>query len=91
VSLDASTAENGPLRVLPDTHQHGVLDDDEIARYVRQTAPIDCLTAVGGVVAMRPLTVHASSKSISRAQRRVVHIEYAASLTLAKGVELAFA
>lgn len=89
VSLDASTAGNGPLRVLPRSHRFGVLDDDEIARRVRETTAIDCLTAAGGVVAMRPLIVHASSKSLTDARRRVLHIEYAASLTLTDGVELA--
>ena len=33
----------------------------------------------GGVVAMRPLTLHASSKSIDGRPRRVLDIEYAAS------------
>ena len=45
--------------------------------------------ARAGVVAMRPLTVHASSKSLSADRRRVLHIEYATSLTLAAGIELA--
>ena len=30
VNLDGSTAENGPLRVLPGTHTLGVLSDDSI-------------------------------------------------------------
>jgi hypothetical protein len=40
---------------------------------------------------MRPLTVHASSKSSDDRPRRVLHIEYAASVNLASGVELAVA
>jgi hypothetical protein len=66
-----------------------VLDDDEVQRLAGDTAAIDCVTAAGGVVAMRPLTVHSSSKSLSCERRRVLHIEYAASLTLAEGIELA--
>ena len=46
-------------------------------------------TAAGGGVAMRPLTLHASSKSVSTERRRVRHIEYAASLTFGAGIELA--
>jgi hypothetical protein len=45
----------------------------------------------GGILAMRPLVVHASSKSQSKASRRVLHIEYAASLSIAEGLELATA
>jgi hypothetical protein len=39
---------------------------------------------------MRPLTVHASSKSIGDQPRRVLHIEYAATVNLGSGLELAF-
>jgi ectoine hydroxylase-related dioxygenase (phytanoyl-CoA dioxygenase family) len=74
--LDDSTAENGPLRVLPGTHTLGVLSDDALHVLSEQVQPVDCLTAKGGVVAMRPLLVHASSKSKSDRPRRVLHIEY---------------
>lgn len=89
VSLDDSTESNGPLRVLPGTHRYGVLSDIDIARLAAGTVPVECTTPAGGVIAMRPLTVHASSKSTSDQPRRVLHIEYAASLVLSEGVELA--
>ena len=38
--------------------------------------PYECLCPPGGVIAMRPLLVHASSKSVTTASRRVLHIEY---------------
>jgi ectoine hydroxylase-related dioxygenase (phytanoyl-CoA dioxygenase family) len=88
VHLDDSTAVNGPLRVLPDTHRLGVLTDGEIERLAHDVTPVECLAAAGGVVAMRPLTVHASSKSVNANPRRVLHIEYAAGLHLARGIEL---
>ena len=74
--LDDSTVENGPLRVLPGTHTLGVLSDDELHVLSQRIQPVDCLTTKGGVVAMRPLLVHASSKSKSEQCRRVLHIEY---------------
>ena len=40
---------------------------------------------------MSPLIVHASSKSRSAMPRRVVHVLYAASATIAEGLELAIA
>jgi hypothetical protein len=66
-----------------------VLDDEQIKRLVTESAAVDCVTPSGGVVAMRPLTVHASSKSTSDQPRRVLHIEYAASVDFGSGVELA--
>ena len=89
VHLDDSTAANGPLRVLPGTHKRGVLSDEEIERLAREFRPIECVAASGGVVAMRPLTVHASSRATDGHPRRVLHIEYAAAARLASGIELA--
>ena len=89
VSLDDSTITNGPLRVLPNTHRQGVLDEQEIAGLARTIVPVDCIALTGAVVGMRPLTIHASSKAIDDQPRRVLHIEYAASLAIAPGAELA--
>jgi ectoine hydroxylase-related dioxygenase (phytanoyl-CoA dioxygenase family) len=91
VHLDDSNTHNGPLRILPGTHMNGVLSDDEIHELAAQLAPIDCVVPQGGVLAMRPLVVHASSKSQAETPRRVIHIEYAASKMLGVGLELAVA
>ena len=89
VHLDDSTAQNGPLRVLPATHQLGVLNDDAIHHLAGEITPINCLVPRGGVLAMRPLLVHASSKSLIAAPRRVLHVEYADSAILSEGLSLA--
>jgi ectoine hydroxylase-related dioxygenase (phytanoyl-CoA dioxygenase family) len=91
VHLDDSTAENGPLRVLPGTHTLGVLTDKALHSLSTQIAAVDCLVLRGGVLAMRPLIVHASSKSQAEIPRRVLHIEYAASRLIEDGFELAIA
>jgi ectoine hydroxylase-related dioxygenase (phytanoyl-CoA dioxygenase family) len=91
VNLDESRRTNGPLRVLPNTHRGGVLSDDEIHELARTINAIDCVAESGGVVAMRPLTIHASPKPIDDQPRRVLHIEYAATLTPAPSIELALA
>ena len=91
ISLDDSTPTNGPLRVLPNSHQNGVLSDVEIQRLTQVTAAVDCVAAAGSVVAMRPLTIHASSKSINDRPRRILHIEFAQDLDLGAGVRLAAA
>src|SRR5271165_5857188 len=89
--LDDSVAENGPLRVLPGTHTLGVLSDNALHELSTRIAAIDCIVPRGGVLAMRPLVVHASSKSQSPRSRRVLHLEYAASVEIADGLHLAFA
>jgi ectoine hydroxylase-related dioxygenase (phytanoyl-CoA dioxygenase family) len=89
--LDDSLPENGPLRVLPGTHTLGVLSDEALHDLSTRVTAVDCLVPQGGILAMRPLIVHASSKSQSEAPRRVLHIEYAASLGTADGLELAIA
>ena len=89
--LDDSVSENGPLRVLPGTHTMGVLTDDAIHGLSTQVTAVDCLVPRGGVLVMRPLIVHASSKSRGKMQRRVLHIEYAVPGSIADGLELATA
>src|SRR5437899_2963288 len=91
VHLDDSTAENGPLRVLPGTHTLGVLTDEALHDLSTRIAVVDCLVPRGGLLAMLPLIVHASSKSQSEAPRRVLHIEYASSMNIADGLKLVIA
>ena len=91
ISFDDSTVENGPLRVLPGTHTLGVLSDDAVHELAVQAAPVNCVVPKGGVLIMRPLLIHASSKSASEEPRRVLHIEYAASDFIASPLQLAIA
>lgn len=88
VSLDDSASSNGPLRVLPGTHDRGVLNDREIAALASTIPAVECTTPAGGLVIMRPLTVHASSKSTDNRPRRVLHIEYASVVQMPGGAEL---
>ena len=89
VHLDDSTLTNGPLRVLAGTHARGVLTHDDIQRLAGGVPEVECVSPAGGVVAMRPLVVHSSSKSSDHQHRRVLHIEYAATVRLGAGIELA--
>jgi ectoine hydroxylase-related dioxygenase (phytanoyl-CoA dioxygenase family) len=87
--LDDCTRTNGPLRVMPRTHQLGVLNDGEIEQQVAKSEPLECVVPKGGLLVMRPLIVHASSKSTSPFSRRVLHIEYAAAAEIGDGLQLA--
>jgi ectoine hydroxylase-related dioxygenase (phytanoyl-CoA dioxygenase family) len=89
--LDDSRADNGPLRVLPGTHTLGLLTESDIARLTTEVPAVDRTVPAGGVVVVRPLIVHASSKAASNLPRRVLHIEYARSLDLGDGLKLRLA
>ena len=91
VHLDASRADNGPLRVIPGSHRRGVLSDDEVFAVAHRQSHVECLVERGGVLAMRPLLIHSSPKAESPEPRRVLHLEYAESLRLAEGIRLAVA
>jgi ectoine hydroxylase-related dioxygenase (phytanoyl-CoA dioxygenase family) len=86
--LDDSMAENGPLRVLPGTHSLGVLSDEALHDLSTKTVAIDCTVPRGGILVLRPLVVHSSSKSQSNVPRRVLHMECATSLVLHDGLRL---
>jgi ectoine hydroxylase-related dioxygenase (phytanoyl-CoA dioxygenase family) len=90
VHLDDSTRDNGPLRVVPGSHRGGVLSDEDIGRLVAVSTHT-CEVGGGGVLVMRPLLVHASSKARSDTPRRVLHLEYARRMTFDPGLELAIA
>jgi hypothetical protein len=85
VHLDDCGPDNGPLRVIPGSHRHGWLDN-EIANWKQEIPAVSCLVHSGGVVVMCPLILHASSKALEPAHRRVIHIEFA-SEPLPAGLE----
>jgi len=66
------------------------LTESEIARLTTEIPAVDCI-APAGVVTMRPLIIHASSKAESDPPRRVLHIEYARSLDFGDGLKLRLA
>ena len=71
--IDDSTADNGPLRVIPDSHRAGTLSPQQIEKIRQSSADNQLTVGTGGVIAMRPLLLHASSKSRTMANRRVLH------------------
>jgi hypothetical protein len=75
IHLDDCSADNGALRVIPGSHRHGWLDD-QIADWKARVGAITCEIPSGGVLAMCPLLLHASSRAVRPGNRRVIHIEY---------------
>src|SRR5262249_41916655 len=63
IHLDASTASNGPLRIIPGSHTLGILTDEDMTRLIISRNRIECVVGRGGVLAMSPLLIHSSSKA----------------------------
>jgi ectoine hydroxylase-related dioxygenase (phytanoyl-CoA dioxygenase family) len=75
--LDDCDADNGALRVFPRSHRHGVLGPGMIRQWREAHVEVLCTVPRGGILAMRPLLLHASSRSLRPAHRRVIHLEFA--------------
>lgn len=71
--LDPCGPDDGPLRVVPGSHRHGRLDAEGFAAARRESPEVACLAAPGDALAMRPLLLHASSRSTGAGRRRVLH------------------
>jgi ectoine hydroxylase-related dioxygenase (phytanoyl-CoA dioxygenase family) len=77
IFLDACGPENGPLRVVPGSHEWGKVADEELERRIASTECVDILGAKGTIMLMRPLLVHSSPAALRPGHRRVLHIELA--------------
>jgi ectoine hydroxylase-related dioxygenase (phytanoyl-CoA dioxygenase family) len=75
--LDDADEHNGALRVLAGSHRFGRLSPARIDELRRELREVVCTAAAGDALLMRPLLLHASSRSASERRRRVLHIEYA--------------
>ncbi|MBX3118848.1 MAG: phytanoyl-CoA dioxygenase family protein [Fimbriimonadaceae bacterium] len=78
IHLDPCGPDNGPVRILPRTHRNGLLDKDAVKHLQEVREEVLCTCDAGGVLAMSPLILHASSKASKPGHRRVIHIEFAA-------------
>lgn len=77
VHLDDTAADHGALRVVPGSHRLGRIALPEIPEWRARLGEAVCPVAEGGMMLMRPLLLHASSKCRTGTHRRVLHIEYA--------------
>lgn len=85
IHLDDTTESNGALKIITATHKNK-LSDGEINRTVMNNDFNYVSVPSGGVQIMRPLLLHASSKSTNGKRRRVIHLEFS-SKRLPSGLE----
>ena len=76
VHLDDCDATNWALKVVPGSHQQGVVPAETIASHT--AAATVCAVPAGGAMLMKPLLLHASNRSTSARPRRVIHLEFSA-------------
>jgi ectoine hydroxylase-related dioxygenase (phytanoyl-CoA dioxygenase family) len=78
IHLDDAEESNGALKVILGS-QNKKLSESEIQLIVQNSIPFACEVEAGGIHVMRPLLLHASSKSTNQKHRRVLHLEFSLS------------
>lgn len=76
IHLDDCRETNGALRIMSGSH-HQRWEREDLERAKANHSVAVCEIPERGVLAIRPLALHASSASTSPNHRRVIHIEYA--------------
>jgi ectoine hydroxylase-related dioxygenase (phytanoyl-CoA dioxygenase family) len=76
VHLDDCGADDGALRVVAGSHTRGRISNDAGIAMRDQVGESTCVAAAGDVLLMRPLLLHASSKSCGSSRRRLLHFVF---------------
>ncbi|HEY8880785.1 MAG TPA: phytanoyl-CoA dioxygenase family protein [Roseateles sp.] len=79
VHLDPCGVEDGALRFVPGSHCLGVIDAAAAVRERDRVGEQIGTASPGDVIAMKPLVLHASSKSRGFSRRRVLHFLFGPS------------
>ena len=78
VHLDGLREDEGALRVIAGSHNFGRLPTDSIPQFTRDATAETCPVPQGGLLAMRPLLLHASTAGHTAQSRRVIHLLFSA-------------
>ncbi len=74
IHLDDTDEGNGALRVVPGSHLKNIRRVEAIDWHAEPETI--CKVNAGGIMIMRPLLFHASSRTTTNKKRRVIHIEF---------------
>lgn len=73
IHLDDTDENNGALKVIPRSHRKGIYRPETIDW--NKEKEVICSVPMGGIMLMRPLLLHSSSRTTNNSKRRVIHIE----------------
>lgn len=76
IHLDTTDHTNGALKVIEKSHDKGIIRVNDLFHKKVLGEEVICNVKRGGVMLMKPLLLHASNKSISETDRRVIHLEF---------------
>ena len=74
IHLDDTDENNGALRVVPKSHLKKIYRPETID-WNKEIETI-CRVKKGGIMLMKPLTLHSSKRTTNNKKRRVIHIEF---------------
>lgn len=75
IHLDDTDENNGALRAIPKSHLKKIYRPETINWNI-ETENICCVKQ-GGIMLMKPLTLHSSNRTTNNKKRRVIHLEFA--------------
>jgi ectoine hydroxylase-related dioxygenase (phytanoyl-CoA dioxygenase family) len=75
IHLDDTDETNGALKVIPGSHNKK-LSNEEVSLITQNSIPYICDVEACGILIMKPLLLHSSSKATSQKHRRVIHLEF---------------
>jgi len=78
IHLDDTDESNGALKVIADSHLKNIYRAEDINW--QEEIESTCNVKAGGIMVMRPLLMHASARTTSGKQRRVIHIEFSKAM-----------
>ena len=74
IHLDNTNEENGALKVIANSHSKGIYRPETINWNIEKE--MSCNVKRGGVMIMKPLLLHSSSRTTNNQKRRVIHLEF---------------
>ncbi len=76
IHLDPCGPDDGALRVVAGSHREGILSNAQSLAARERHGETACCAATGDALLLRPLLLHASSKSTGTSRRRVLHFVF---------------
>jgi ectoine hydroxylase-related dioxygenase (phytanoyl-CoA dioxygenase family) len=74
IHLDYTNEQNGALKIIPKSHLKQVYRPETINW--EEEKEVSCNVNKGGVMLMKPLLFHSSSRTTNQQRRRVIHLEF---------------